>query len=83
MPGYDVAAWFMVVAPAKTPPAVVDKLHNEFKAILAMPEIKEQIVKLSLQPMAASPVADMQGFVKSEIVRWGRVVQQAGIAGSE
>ena len=38
---------------------------------------------LQEEAMAASPVADMQGFVKSEIVRWGRVVQQAGIAGSE
>jgi len=48
-----------------------------------MPEIKEQIAKLSLLPIDTPSVADMQVFVKSEIVRWGKVVQQAGIAHSE
>ena len=83
MPGYDVAAWFMVVTTGKSPPAAVDKLHGELKTILAKPEIKEQVVKLSLLPMETKPVAEMQAFVKSEIVRWGKVVEAAGIAGSQ
>ena len=83
VPGFDVAAWFMVVTPGKTPPAVVDKLHAELTRILAMPEIKEQLLKLSLLPMETPPVAEMQSFVKSEIERWGKVVEQAGIKGSQ
>jgi tripartite-type tricarboxylate transporter receptor subunit TctC len=83
VPGYDVAAWFMVVTTGKSPQAAVDKLHGELKAILAKPEVKQQLLKLSLLPMETKPVADMQAFVKSEIVRWGKVVEQAGIAGSQ
>jgi tripartite-type tricarboxylate transporter receptor subunit TctC len=83
VPGFDVAAWLMMVAPAKTPAPVIDKLHTELKNILAAPAFKEQIVKISLLPMNTPSVAGMQGFVRSEITRWGKVVQQAGIANSE
>jgi tripartite-type tricarboxylate transporter receptor subunit TctC len=81
--GYDVAAWFMVVTTGKSPAPVVDKLHGELKIILAKPEIKEQLLKLSLLPMENKSVAEMQGFVKSEIVRWGKVVEAAGIKESQ
>jgi tripartite-type tricarboxylate transporter receptor subunit TctC len=83
VPGFEVAGWFMVVAPAKTPPAVVDKLHTEMKNVLATPAIKEQIAKLSLLPLDTPSIDDMKAFVKSEIVRWGKVVEAAGIAGTE
>jgi tripartite-type tricarboxylate transporter receptor subunit TctC len=83
VPGFEVAGWFMVVAPAKTPPAVVAKLHTEMKAVLATPAIKEQIAKLSLLPLETGSIDDMKAFVKSEIVRWGKVVEAAGIAGTE
>jgi len=83
VPGFEVAGWFMVVAPAKTPPAVVAKLNAEMKAVLATPAIKEQIAKLSLLPLETGSIDDMKAFVKSEIVRWGKVVEAAGIAGTE
>ena len=83
VPGFEVAGWFMVVAPARTPPAIVDKLHRQMSAILAAPEIREQIVKLSLIPLASPSVDEMKAFVKSEIARWGNVVDAAGIAGTE
>jgi len=83
LPGYDVAAWFMVVAPARTPAPVVDRLHNELRQILAAADIQQRIAQLSLVPMAPQSVAGMQDFVKSEIGRWGKVVHDAGIAGSE
>ena len=83
VPGFDVSGWFMIVAPAKTPAPIVAKLHNEMKTIVATPAIREQIAKLSLIPMDTPSVANMQTFVKSEIVRWGKVVKQAGVAGSE
>jgi tripartite-type tricarboxylate transporter receptor subunit TctC len=83
VPGYDVAAWFMVVAPAKTPQAAVERLHAELKTILAMSDVREQILKISLLPMESQSVPAMQDFVKSEIVRWGKVVEAAGVARSE
>jgi tripartite-type tricarboxylate transporter receptor subunit TctC len=83
VPGFAVAGWFMLFAPAKTPPSIVNKLHGELKSILPEPEMKDQISKLYLQPMETPSVEDMQSFIKSEIARWGKIVQQAGIAGSE
>jgi len=83
VPGFDVAGWFMVVAPARTPPAIVAKLHDAMKALLAAPDVKQQIVKLSLVPLASPSVEEMKAFVKSEIARWGKVVEAAGIAGTE
>jgi tripartite-type tricarboxylate transporter receptor subunit TctC len=83
LPGYDVAAWFMVVTTGKSPQVAVDRLYGELKRALAKPDIKEQLIKLSLLPMDAKTVPEMQAFVKSEIGRWGKVVEQAGIAGSQ
>jgi tripartite-type tricarboxylate transporter receptor subunit TctC len=83
VPNYDVAAWLMLVAPAKTPQPIVAKLHAELKTILAAPAFKEQLTKMSLQPIDTPSVDAMQTFVKSEIARWGQVVQQAGVARSE
>ena len=83
VPGYDAAAWFMVVAPGKTPRPVVERLHNDLKSVLASPQTREQIAKLSLTPMDTPPIADMQAYLKSEIARWGQVVEAAGIKGSQ
>jgi tripartite-type tricarboxylate transporter receptor subunit TctC len=83
VPEFDVAAWLMLVAPAKTPAPIVERLHTELKRALAAPELKGQIAKLSLLPLETPSIPEMQSFVKSEIVRWGRVVEQAGIAHSE
>jgi tripartite-type tricarboxylate transporter receptor subunit TctC len=83
VPGYSAAAWFMVVAPAKTPKPIADRLHADLKEVLASAQTREQIAKLGLTPLDAPPIATMQGFVKSEIERWGKVVEAAGIAGSQ
>jgi tripartite-type tricarboxylate transporter receptor subunit TctC len=83
LPGFDVAGWFMIAAPGETPGPIVDKLYGELKSVLASADMKNQIVKLSLLPMDDPPVEDMRKFVASEVTRWGKVVEQAGIAGSE
>ena len=83
VPGYDAVAWFMVAAPAKTPPQIAQKLHTELKAVLGFPEVKAQLLKLSLVPMDTPSIPEMQSFVKSEIARWGQVVEAAGIKGTQ
>lgn len=73
----------MVTAPVKTPQPIAAKLHDAMKNALSTPEAREQIAKLSLLPLDTPSIEDMQIFVKSEIARWAKIVQQAGIAGSE
>jgi tripartite-type tricarboxylate transporter receptor subunit TctC len=81
--GFDAASWQMVVAPAATPKDVVERLHAEIKAFMVQPEIKEQVVKMGLLPVDTPSVANLQIFVRTEIAQWSKVVQQAGIAGSQ
>lgn len=83
LPAFDAAAWQMLVAPSATPRPVVARLHGELKQILALPDVKEAIVKYGFVPMDDASVEGLQGFVQSEIALWSKVVQQAGIAGSE
>jgi len=84
VPGFGAASWQMIAAPAKTPRPVVDKLHADFTSVLAMPEVKEQIAKTGMVPMDSSmTIPELQKFIASEIDRWGKVVKQAGIAGSQ
>jgi tripartite-type tricarboxylate transporter receptor subunit TctC len=80
--GFDVASWQMFAAPSGTPRPVIDKLHRELKAILAMPDVREQILKAGMLPLETGSVDDLRAFVRSEIKRWGDVVRQAGIAGA-
>jgi tripartite-type tricarboxylate transporter receptor subunit TctC len=81
--GFDAASWQMMVAPAKTPKPVVDKLNAELNAILALPDVKEAIAKNGMVPMPDRSVEGLQDFVKTEIARWGKVVRDAGIAGTQ
>jgi len=83
VPGFDAVSWLAMVAPAGTPAEIVDKLHAEVKRIMALPEVQQKFIDLGNIPLVSPPPAELQRYVKSEIVRWGRIVQQAGLAGSE
>jgi tripartite-type tricarboxylate transporter receptor subunit TctC len=83
VPGFDAASWQMVVAPAATPPGVVERLYAEIKAFMVQPEIRERVSKMGLIPIDTPSVANLRIFVRTEIDRWGKVVEQAGIAGSQ
>jgi tripartite-type tricarboxylate transporter receptor subunit TctC len=84
VPGFDAAGWGLIAAPAGTPTHVVNRLHSEIKAVLALPEVQQSIIKLGMVPdsRGAAPEA-LQGFINSEIARWSTVVRQAGLAGSQ
>jgi tripartite-type tricarboxylate transporter receptor subunit TctC len=81
VPGFNAMSWHLIVAPAKTPKPVVDKLHAELKAIIAEPAVHQQMLKLGLVPVDSPSVEDLKKFVASENVRWGNIVKAAGVAG--
>ena len=83
VPGYEAVSWQMLVAPAKTPRPIVDRLHKELAAVLEQQDIKDQILKYGFLPVQNRSVEGLQDYVKSEIARWGKVVRDAGIAGSQ
>jgi tripartite-type tricarboxylate transporter receptor subunit TctC len=83
VPGFDAVAWLMIVAPAGTPSAVVDKLHNELKGVMALPDVQRQFIAIGNIPLTSPPPDELARYVKTEIVRWGKVVERAGIAGSQ
>jgi tripartite-type tricarboxylate transporter receptor subunit TctC len=80
VPGFEAAAWQMLVAPAGTPKATVDKLHAALKEIEALPATRQKIVSFGMVPTTSGSVPDLQAFVKSEITRWGGVVKKSGAA---
>jgi tripartite-type tricarboxylate transporter receptor subunit TctC len=83
VPGFDAVAWLMLVAPTGTPQPIVAKLHETLKVIATMPDMQRRLLDLGNLPLASPPPDALAAYVKSEIGRWGKVVHQAGIAGSE
>ncbi|MCC6888744.1 MAG: tripartite tricarboxylate transporter substrate binding protein [Hyphomicrobiales bacterium] len=80
LPGYDAAAWQMVVMPAKTPDPTVDELHLGLREFQATDRFKSTVSKWGLDPLVTPPRPELVRFVESEIVRWRRVVSDAGLA---
>ena len=79
VPGYVYYTWFGLWAPKKTPQPIIDKLHAEIKKAIADPTVKARIVAAAGEPMDM-PLADINPFLKAEIVKWADVVKRAGIA---
>jgi len=73
VPGYEASAWFGVMVPAKTPPAVVARLNREIGAALAAPEIAQRLAALGEVPAGGTPEA-MAAFLHDEIAKWAKVV---------
>jgi tripartite-type tricarboxylate transporter receptor subunit TctC len=83
LPGFDAAGWGMIVAPAGTPASIVTRLYNDLSGVLAEPALRKQIAELGMVPANSPSPSELQGFVNSERLHWGGVVEQAGLAGSE
>jgi tripartite-type tricarboxylate transporter receptor subunit TctC len=77
-PNTDASNWYGLLAPAKTPAAVIAKLNNAVNAALDDPETREKIIKSGATPVGGTPEA-FSTFMKSEYEKWGRVVRERGI----
>ena len=78
VPGYDVGVWFGVLTVAGTPREIVQRLNTEMVRILASPEVKERFGRMGVEVVAGTPDHFSQ-FLRSEVARWARVVQDANI----
>ena len=78
VPGYEVNVWFGILAPAGTPKDIVARLNAEMVKIIRSPEVSDRFARAGVDPVASSP-EEFSAFLKSEVSRWGKVVQDAGI----
>jgi tripartite-type tricarboxylate transporter receptor subunit TctC len=83
VPGFDAAAWQGVVAPAKTPEPILTKLNATLNAIMAMRDVRTRLTDFGMIPVGTGSLDDLHQFLQSEIGRWAKVVEDAGIARSE
>ena len=77
-PGFEVVGWFGWVAPARTPPPIVNRLNSEIVRVLKQPEMKERLLGLGADPVGNTPQA-FAAFIHGEHDKWARVIRQAGI----
>jgi tripartite-type tricarboxylate transporter receptor subunit TctC len=78
LPGYEASVWYGVVAPARTPREIVQRLNTEIARIAADPAQRERMVAGDFEPTTSTP-EQFAAFIREETVRWGKVVKAAKI----
>jgi tripartite-type tricarboxylate transporter receptor subunit TctC len=76
VPGFEATQWYGLVAPAHTPPAIVEQIATAVQRALARPDVSQHLVTEGAQPGNLGP-AEFGAFIRSEIARWGKVVRDA------
>ena len=78
VPGYEASTWYGVLAPAHTSPAVVARLHGDIVKILADAALHARLADQGFDPVGSSP-EEFGAYIKSEILKWGKAIRDAGI----
>src|SRR5437870_3496944 len=78
LPGFESAAWFAIVAPPKTPAAIVDKINADVNEALRERDIRERLAQLSAEPIGGTPQATA-AYMREEIERWAKVIKAANV----
>ena len=78
LPGYEIIAWFALVAPAKLPEPIVQRLHEANMKALAKPEVKDKFALVGTDVAPMNP-AELGRFIQSEVAHWAKLVKLAGI----
>ncbi len=78
LPGYEVSGWYGIVVPAKTPQQIIGALHSLITGVLRRPTVMNTLSASGAEVIASTPDA-FGSYIESEIVRWRKVIQDAGI----
>jgi len=76
--GYEALNWYGIVAPAKTPSAIIDRLYQATVATLATPQVKDALRDRGIEVAPSSPEA-FAAYIRSETTKWTRVIKSAGL----
>jgi tripartite-type tricarboxylate transporter receptor subunit TctC len=83
MPDYETASWHTVTTTANVPRAIVDKLHEVVREAMSDPAVVQILEKDGTLPQISPPPDMLKQFVAGEIVRWGKILEESGLAGLE
>ena len=78
LPGYEIRVWYGFFVPAKTPRAIVDKLHNETVRALGTDDVKARLAAIGTQPAGNGP-DEFRPMVQAELQKWAKVARESGI----
>jgi tripartite-type tricarboxylate transporter receptor subunit TctC len=79
VPGFDVATWESIQAPAGTPAEVVNRLNAAIREVVSVPELRQKMVNMGFEPDAAKSPAETRQFIANEMRKWARVVKERNI----
>ena len=77
VPGYEASGWFAILAPAGTPPAIIQRLNAELTAVLRSAEVRERFSAAGLEPLPSTP-DELAQLMKAETQKWGKVIKESG-----
>jgi tripartite-type tricarboxylate transporter receptor subunit TctC len=77
LPGYEATAWFALLAPARTPAAVVKRLNAEVVAILQLPDVRQRLAGQGADVTPSTP-AELDRYIRSELAKWATVIKASG-----
>jgi tripartite-type tricarboxylate transporter receptor subunit TctC len=77
-PGFEASGWLGIAFPAKTPAAIVERMHKEAIAVMNMPDSREQLQNAGLEPAVKDSEA-FRAYIRSELTKWTRLIKDAGI----
>jgi tripartite-type tricarboxylate transporter receptor subunit TctC len=78
LPGYEANSWNGVLAPARTPKAIVARLNKEIVAIIRAPAVNKQVAALGFTPVGGTP-EEFRAHIDAEIGKWAKVITAGGI----
>jgi len=78
VPGYAASSWNAIAAPARTPPAIVERLQQETARVLALPEVRDKLAAAGVTARASTP-DELKRLLASDVAKWRRVIEQAKI----
>jgi len=78
VPGYEAVNWWGIIAPAGTPPSIINRLHRELGRIVQTPEMQTRFEGEAVEAIQMSTV-EFGKYIETETVSWARVVRDAGI----
>jgi tripartite-type tricarboxylate transporter receptor subunit TctC len=79
VPGYEVVGWNGILAPARTPRPIIERLHAEIVKVLRSPDVVEQLTTQGVDPIGNTP-EEFAAIIRTDVEKWARVLKSAGVA---